>query len=216
MADWTNLPNTAVGVGGLPSGTTVTALRDNPVAIAEGAAGAPVVRGGWHSWNGTTYGPSALIYDAAVDGNVTSIETPVLDESYEYRLDIQDLSRNDTEVGNDLLLDLFLSQTGAYTITPNTKIGTLSSFTRSFRTTGSVILNTQKNNQNVHVVQIITGDKADNANETAPDYATALPTYISFGRTSATKITRMRLRAGVTNGIRAGRVYLFRRKLEGA
>ena len=43
MADWTNLPNAAVGVGGLPSGTTVTALRDNPVAIAEGAAGAPRV-----------------------------------------------------------------------------------------------------------------------------------------------------------------------------
>jgi len=40
MADWTNLPNTAVGVGGLPSGTTVTALRDNPIAIAEGSPGA--------------------------------------------------------------------------------------------------------------------------------------------------------------------------------
>ena len=45
MADWTNLPNQAVGVGGLPSGTTVTALRDNPVAIAQGAAGAPRLRG---------------------------------------------------------------------------------------------------------------------------------------------------------------------------
>ena len=45
MADWTNLPNQAVGVGGLPSGTTVTALRDNPVAIAEGAPGAPRVNG---------------------------------------------------------------------------------------------------------------------------------------------------------------------------
>ena len=44
MADWTNLPNQAVGVGGLPSGTTVTALRDNPVAIAQGAAGAPRVQ----------------------------------------------------------------------------------------------------------------------------------------------------------------------------
>jgi hypothetical protein len=43
MADWTTLPNTAVGVGGLPSGTTVTALRDNPIAIAEGAPGAPRV-----------------------------------------------------------------------------------------------------------------------------------------------------------------------------
>jgi hypothetical protein len=41
LADWTALSNTAVGVGGLPSGATVTALRDNPVAIAEGAAGAP-------------------------------------------------------------------------------------------------------------------------------------------------------------------------------
>ena len=45
MADWTNLPNLAVGVGGLPSGTTVTALRDNPVAIAQGAAGAPLISG---------------------------------------------------------------------------------------------------------------------------------------------------------------------------
>jgi hypothetical protein len=45
MADWTTLPNTAVGVGGLPSGATVTALRDNPVAISEGAPGAPRLRG---------------------------------------------------------------------------------------------------------------------------------------------------------------------------
>lgn len=44
MADWTNLPNQAVGVGGLPSGATVTALRDNPVAIAEGAPGAPRIQ----------------------------------------------------------------------------------------------------------------------------------------------------------------------------
>jgi hypothetical protein len=41
MADWTTLPNTAVGVGGLPSGTTVTALRDNPIAIIKSAPGAP-------------------------------------------------------------------------------------------------------------------------------------------------------------------------------
>ena len=43
MTDYTTLSNTAVGVGGLPSGATVTALRDNPIAIAEGAAGAPRV-----------------------------------------------------------------------------------------------------------------------------------------------------------------------------
>ena len=41
MADWTSIPNVAVAVGGIPSGTTVTALRDNPVSITEGAPGAP-------------------------------------------------------------------------------------------------------------------------------------------------------------------------------
>lgn len=45
MTDYTTLPNTAVGVGGLPSGATVTALRDNPIAICEGATGAPRIYG---------------------------------------------------------------------------------------------------------------------------------------------------------------------------
>ena len=44
MTDFTDLSNTAVGVGGLPSGATVTALRDNPLAIAEGTSGAPKVQ----------------------------------------------------------------------------------------------------------------------------------------------------------------------------
>ena len=45
MPDYTDLPDTAVGIGGVPSGTTVTALRDNPLAIAERATGAPLVVG---------------------------------------------------------------------------------------------------------------------------------------------------------------------------
>ena len=44
MTDYTTLSNTAVGVGGLPSGATVTALRDNPLSIAEGTSGAPKVQ----------------------------------------------------------------------------------------------------------------------------------------------------------------------------
>ena len=41
MTDYTALSNISVGVGGLPSGATVTALRDNVPAAFEGAAGAP-------------------------------------------------------------------------------------------------------------------------------------------------------------------------------
>lgn len=45
MADYTDLSNAAVGVGGIPSGATVTALRDNPIAITEGAVDAPRIQG---------------------------------------------------------------------------------------------------------------------------------------------------------------------------
>jgi hypothetical protein len=70
MADWTTLPNTAVGVGGLPSGTTVTALRDNPVAIVHGAPNAPrpLTIEGWfqagNQFSGLAAGSSALPTEA--------------------------------------------------------------------------------------------------------------------------------------------------------
>ena len=45
MTTWTDLSAGAVGVGGIPSGSTVTALRDNPIAIAEGSSGATRIHG---------------------------------------------------------------------------------------------------------------------------------------------------------------------------
>ena len=41
---WTNIDNALVSVGALPFATTIQALRDNPIAIANGDAGAPKVQ----------------------------------------------------------------------------------------------------------------------------------------------------------------------------
>lgn len=41
MTAYTTISNALVAVGAKPFSTTVTALRDNPIAITEGAAGAP-------------------------------------------------------------------------------------------------------------------------------------------------------------------------------
>jgi hypothetical protein len=38
---WTNISNALVSVGALPFATTIQALRDNPIAIANGDVGAP-------------------------------------------------------------------------------------------------------------------------------------------------------------------------------
>ena len=41
---WTSISNALVAVGALPFATTIQALRDNPIAIANGDAGAPQIQ----------------------------------------------------------------------------------------------------------------------------------------------------------------------------
>lgn len=88
MATWTDISNAAVAVGGIPSSSTVTALRDNPTALAETASGAPVVFAGWHPYDKVTVGDgkTGLIYDHAVNGTVASVITPDFVDGYEYRV----------------------------------------------------------------------------------------------------------------------------------
>ena len=65
MTTYTGLSAGAVGVGGIPSGSTVTALRDNPIAIAEGASGAPRIVGA--SIHATTAADTFVLYRAGIN-----------------------------------------------------------------------------------------------------------------------------------------------------
>lgn len=96
MATWTTISNAAVAVGGIPSSTTVTALRDNPVAIAESSTGAPVVASTWHPYNKVTVGDgqTGLIYDFSINGTVANVITPDFEDGYEYRIIMHELSSN--------------------------------------------------------------------------------------------------------------------------
>ena len=71
MTTWTTLSAGAVGVSGIPSGSTVTALRDNPVAIAEGSSGAPRIVGA--SIHATTAADTFVLYRAGVNTSLRLI-----------------------------------------------------------------------------------------------------------------------------------------------
>jgi hypothetical protein len=96
MTTWTSISNAAVAVGGIPSSTTVTALRDNPSALAESASGAPVMVSGWHPHDKVSIGDgkTGLIYDFDVNGVQASIVTPNFVDGYEYRIVAHGLSHN--------------------------------------------------------------------------------------------------------------------------
>lgn len=66
----------------------VRQLRDNPLAIAEASPGAPVVAACWHWFDQTNVddGSEGLVYDHAVDGNVSIIESPAFEAGYDYEV----------------------------------------------------------------------------------------------------------------------------------
>jgi len=67
---WTNIDNALVSVGALPFATTIQALRDNPIAIANADAGAPLIK--TIALQGSTAGTANLIMrlqEAEVSGS---------------------------------------------------------------------------------------------------------------------------------------------------
>jgi len=109
MTTWTSISNAAVAVGGIPSSTTVTALRDNPSALAESASGAPVMVSGWHPHDKVSIGDgkTGLIYDFAVNGVQTSVVTPNFVDGYEYRIVAHGLQHNSIS-NNGLNISFYL------------------------------------------------------------------------------------------------------------
>lgn len=96
MTTYTAIPNASLAVGGIPSSTTVTLLRDNPIAVAESSTGAPVVAAGWHPVSKVTVGDgdAGLIYDFATNGVQASIITADFADGWEYRIVVSDLRHN--------------------------------------------------------------------------------------------------------------------------
>jgi len=116
MTPWTSISNAAVAVGGIPSRTTETALRDNTSALAESASGAPVMVSGWHPHDKVSIGDgkTGLIYDHAVNGTVPSVVTPDFVDGYEYRVVALDLNHSDTLNNRRLEMEAFKETDAVY------------------------------------------------------------------------------------------------------
>lgn len=111
---WTNIPDLAVQIGGLPSGSTMTAIRDNLSAGHRAAAGAPIgINAGWHPYDRTVIGgtETGLIYDFGVHGAVSAIDTPDFEDGFEYAILGRGLSC-DTGINRTLQVQLYRA-TGA-------------------------------------------------------------------------------------------------------
>lgn len=202
MTTYTTLPNSAVQAGGRPRGSTVTALRDNPIAIAEGDNSAPVNVGCWHPHNKVIGGDAndGKFYDFAVNGAQASVETPDFADGWEYRIRLVGVS---VVTALSWTLELYRQGGGAYSGTY-----TLPAFAATNHVaSGHIELLTVRQSQAMHPVRILLAMGAGATNQMLT------PTVVQAAQelTSAQRILRARLSAGGT--FDAGQMFLDRRRV---
>jgi len=115
MTTYSTISNAALAVGAIPSSATVTALRDNPIAMAEQASGSPVIASAWHPVDKVTVGDGkqGLIYDSSTGGTVASVITADFADGWEYRIVALGMTC-DAGATVRLNLDAYFATTGAY------------------------------------------------------------------------------------------------------
>ena len=199
MTTWTTIANAAVAVGGIPASTTVTALRDNPSAIAESANGAPVVFAGWHPVDKVSIGDgkTGLIYDHAVTGNVANVTTANFEDGYEYRVFADDMSHS-AATGETLQIQAYMQTSAAYALVKATSSGNSGA---RFGIHAEFYLPRVVSSSHFILVMGNVGGTFNGQIDTEAGTYTA----------TAQKILNARIRFSSGN-IDAGKVYLFRRR----
>lgn len=84
MASWTSQSTSSLLPGEPWTSAKALAAFENPVAIAEGASGAPIVATGWHGYDTTNVGDATTAYYTGA--TQTNVETPNFADGYEYRI----------------------------------------------------------------------------------------------------------------------------------
>lgn len=211
MTAFTNILNALVAVGAKPFATTLQALRDNPIAIAEGDPSAPVNTAAWHPFNKVINNDAndGRIWSFPVDGNVAAITTPDFADGWEYALLIDQIRITNTIAGS-LTLNLFRQASGAYGGALVVSGGISSSISASLWIEIPHVRKTRRSHYAIFQTQ---NDSADAA------ALVALSQRATWNHSTAQKILRAQLAVPantLTGSGSTGAVFLYRRKDSGA
>jgi len=98
MTTYTAIANSEIDADSPVTTTLMQAMRDNPIAIAEGSADATVVAAGWHPYDMVNVGDGndGAIYDSATDGAVATVASPNFADGYEYMVIVEGIGSAST------------------------------------------------------------------------------------------------------------------------
>lgn len=199
MTTYTTIGSGSLAVGKPATSTIALALRDNPLAIAEGNSSAPVLASAWHPYDKVTVGDAnnGLVYDFAVSGAVATITSPDFADGYEYQFLFVGIGSSTTP--DDFRIELYRATTAAYS-TAATFVNSASNPVR-----GTVAIYTPRFSVNAHFFETkATVIAASNT------YGATTNTVTAILHTTAQKLLRVRFSFS-TGNVNAGKLYMMRR-----
>jgi hypothetical protein len=170
--------------------------RDNLLAALETDTSAPFGAFSWQIEDGA--GGTDPIWDQAVDGNVTTIETPVFASGWEYAISGHNMSLNIT--GGSAFI-----QGRITTASANSTALTVATTSNALEEFGFFI----QVNSPMWSRELITATGVSAVNTGSGGVATALAYY--FSHTSNTTVSKLKLSATAGRSYDAGKVYLLKR-----
>lgn len=207
MADWTDIQDPALDPDAPVTSELAYAFRDNPIAIAEGAVGAPYV-GNFAPYNGSNVGGAGdgKIYDFSTDGAVSLVTTPTLVAGYDYKLIYDNLTRSST-AGSAFNMQSYRVGAASW----SSAYGLISSIPSS---TGIVL-----NGYTIVLSPLVArpfGSCFSVIDATLLVDGTVTPSVSADSDRYTSSQTRNAFRVGFNSGnINGGRIYLYRRKSYG-
>lgn len=214
MPAFTNIANALVAVGAKPFATTMQALRDNPLAIAEGDPTAPVNTSAWHPYNKLINNDAntGRIWSFAVDGAVATVTTPDFANGWEYALLIEEL-RSTGGTSQNLLINWFRETAAAYSGT--VALSAAANVTSSLTISPWIELLHVRKTRKKHFATSY-GNNSDSGDAVGAD---AAPYSVRVAHTTPQKILRAQLSVSggsITGSGSTGAIFLYRRKDSGS
>lgn len=206
MTNWTELPNSTVQSGGVPRGSTITVLRDNPRAGLECDPTAPVNQAAWHPHNKLVGNDAnnGVFYDFLVNGAVASVETPVFTDGYEYRIRV--LEASPASGSGSLQIELRRQSLGTYAGAATLTTGAVATDLHS----GEIILPTVRRSVRNH---FITGYMRVSPTAFSNTIVASTPINLVQELTAVTQIDRARISWAAAVNFDAGGLILERRRI---
>jgi hypothetical protein len=201
MTTYSTIASTEVDSDSPVTDTLMGKVVNNPIAIAEGSAGAPFLSAGWHNYDGAQ--ALTAFYDFGIHGALATVVSPDFADGWEYQFYFDEVTGSGGTTA-DFQVELYRETSAAYATASIFLTDSANSIIR-----GLLTVHLPRHSVKFHR---ITSEVVDGTAANSASMATTEAYVASVAHATAQKILRARLSFN-TGNINGGKIFMARRQV---